>query len=43
MALDKKSAGGRVRFVLLEAMGRAKVQADVDARVVDEVIAAATA
>jgi 3-dehydroquinate synthase len=43
MALDKKSAGGRVRFVLLEAMGRAKVQADVDTRLVDEVIAAATA
>jgi len=43
MALDKKSAGGRVRFVLLEAMGRARVQADVDTRVVDEVIAGATA
>jgi 3-dehydroquinate synthase len=43
MALDKKSAGGRVRFVLLEAMGRAKVEGDVDARVLDEVIAAMTA
>jgi 3-dehydroquinate synthase len=43
MSLDKKSAAGRVRFVLLEAMGRAKVQGDVDPRLVDEVIAAATA
>jgi len=40
MAIDKKNAGGRVRFVLLEAIGRAKLQAGVDERFVDEVIAA---
>ena len=41
IAVDKKSAGGRVRFVLLEAVGRAKLRADVDARLVDETIGAA--
>src|SRR5205823_5452838 len=43
MALDKKSAAGRVRFVLLDAIGCASLQADVDARLVDEVLAAAAA
>ena len=42
MSIDKKSAAGRVRFVLLEGMGRAKLQAGIDQRLVDEVIAAAT-
>ncbi len=28
MAVDKKASGGRVKFVLLEAMGRAKISAD---------------
>jgi 3-dehydroquinate synthase len=42
MALDKKSARGQVRFVLLEAMGRAKLPAGVDTGLVDELIAAAT-
>jgi 3-dehydroquinate synthase len=41
MALDKKSAGGRVRFVLIEGMGRAKLEAGVDERLVEETIAAA--
>jgi len=41
IALDKKSAGGRVRFVLLEGLGRAKLEAGVDERLVDEAIAAA--
>jgi 3-dehydroquinate synthase len=41
IALDKKSAGGRVRFVLLEALGRARLEAGVDERLVDEAIAAA--
>ena len=41
IALDKKSAAGRVRFVLLDAIGRASLRADVDARLVDETIAAA--
>jgi len=41
MAVDKKSAGGRLRFVLLEAMGRAELHADVEPRLLDEVLAAA--
>src|SRR4051794_3043329 len=41
ISLDKKSAAGRVRFVLLDAIGRASLQGDVDARLVDETIAAA--
>ena len=41
IALDKKSAAGRVRFVLLEAVGRARLQAGIEDRVVDEAIAAA--
>jgi len=43
MALDKKSAAGRVRFVLLEGLGRAKLQAGIDERLVDEAIAATSA
>jgi 3-dehydroquinate synthase len=41
IALDKKSAAGRVRFVLLDAIGRAQLHADVDERLLDEVLAAA--
>jgi 3-dehydroquinate synthase len=41
IALDKKGAAGRVRFVLLEAVGRATLQAGVEQRLVDEAIAAA--
>jgi 3-dehydroquinate synthase len=41
IALDKKSADGRVRFVLLEAIGRASLKSDVDQRLVDATIAAA--
>jgi len=41
IALDKKSAAGRVRFVLLEAVGRARLQAGIEDRLVDEAIAAA--
>jgi 3-dehydroquinate synthase len=41
MQVDKKSAGGRVRFVLLEALGRAVLRGDVDDRLVRESIAAA--
>ena len=40
ISLDKKSAAGRVRFVLLDAIGRASLRADVDPRLVDETIAA---
>ena len=42
MSLDKKSAAGRVRFVLLEGMGRAKLQAGVDERLLEEVLATVT-
>lgn len=42
MAVDKKAARGRIRFVLLEAIGRATLRADVDERLVREAVAAAT-
>jgi 3-dehydroquinate synthase len=38
---DKKAAGGRMRFVLLESLGRAALRADLDPRLVRESIAAA--
>jgi len=41
IAVDKKNAAGRVRFVLLHGLGRAKLESSVDARLVDETIAAA--
>jgi len=41
MAVDKKAAAGRVRFVLLEAIGRASLPAPVEPKLVDEAIAAA--
>lgn len=40
MALDKKAAGGRLRFILLERIGRAVLRGDVDARLVRETLAA---
>ena len=43
IAVDKKSAGGRVRFVLLQGVGRAKLEAGVDQRLVDETIAVTSA
>ena len=39
ISLDKKNAAGRVRFVLLDGVGRAQLRADVDERLVDEVLA----
>jgi 3-dehydroquinate synthase len=42
MALDKKAAHGRTRFVVLERIGHAAARADVDERLVREVIAAAS-
>jgi 3-dehydroquinate synthase len=39
MALDKKSAQGRTRFVLLEALGKATLKSGVDERLVREVVA----
>ena len=41
IALDKKSAQGRVRFVLLEGMGKATLKSGVDDTLVREAIAAA--
>ena len=41
MTVDKKAAGGRVRFVLLEGMGRAILKSGVQSSLVDEAIAAA--
>jgi 3-dehydroquinate synthase len=41
MALDKKAAKGRTRFVLLEAIGRARLDADVDDAAVRRAIVAA--
>ena len=43
MAVDKKAARGRIRFVVLEAIGRAALRADADERLVREAIVAATA
>ena len=41
MQVDKKAAGGRARFVLLEAIGRAALRDEVDPRLVREAIVAA--
>jgi 3-dehydroquinate synthase len=41
MSVDKKAAGGRTRFVLLEAIGRAALPAPVEPRLVQDAIAAA--
>jgi 3-dehydroquinate synthase len=41
MALDKKAAKGRTRFVVLEAIGRARLRADVDDAAVRRAIVAA--
>ena len=41
MAVDKKAAGARVRFVLLHGLGHAKLESTVDESLVDQIIAAA--
>ena len=41
MQVDKKAAGGRVRFVLLDSLGKASLRAELDPRLVRESIAAA--
>ncbi len=41
MQVDKKTAGGRLRFILLEGLGRAIQRGDLDERLVRESIAAA--
>ena len=43
MALDKKSARGRMRFVLLEGLGRAALKSEIDEALVREVLAASLA
>jgi len=42
MQVDKKAARGRVRFVLLDAIGRASLRDGVDEKLVREALAAAT-
>lgn len=41
MAVDKKAAQGKLRFVVLEAIGRARLQGEIDERTVREAIVAA--
>jgi 3-dehydroquinate synthetase len=42
MALDKKAAKGKTRFILLSALGRATLPAEVDTqRVLQAIVAAA--
>jgi 3-dehydroquinate synthase len=41
MQVDKKAARGKVRFVLLDGLGRASLRGDLDSRLVRESIAAA--
>jgi 3-dehydroquinate synthase len=41
MAVDKKAAGGKTRFVLLESIGRASLRGDVDEALVRKAIVAA--
>ncbi len=41
MRVDKKAAGGKIRFVLLEGLGRAVLRGGLDARLVGESISAA--
>jgi len=41
MALDKKAAKGRMRFVVLESIGRARLRADIDDAAVRRAIVAA--
>ena len=43
MALDKKSAQGRMRFVLLEALGKAALKSGVDEPLVRQVLASSAA
>lgn len=42
MAVDKKAAQGKIRFVLLESIGRARLQGDVERDLVRKAILAAT-
>jgi 3-dehydroquinate synthase len=41
MQVDKKAAGGKLRFILLKGLGRATLRGDIDERLVRQAIAAA--
>ena len=41
MQVDKKAAAGKVRFILLDGLGRAKLRGDLDDKLIRESIAAA--
>jgi 3-dehydroquinate synthase len=41
MAVDKKAAGGELRFVLLRSIGQAELQSGIEARAIREVVVAA--
>ena len=41
MQVDKKAAAGKVRFILLDGLGRAKLRGDLDGQLIRESIAAA--
>jgi 3-dehydroquinate synthetase len=42
MAVDKKAAEGMVRFIVLDGIGRARMQGGVEERLVRHAIAAAS-
>lgn len=42
MQVDKKAEGGRLRFIVLDGIGKASIRADVDERLVRQSIAAAS-
>jgi 3-dehydroquinate synthase len=42
MAVDKKAAKGKIRFVVLESIGRARLQGDIDQQLVRKAILATT-
>ena len=41
MQVDKKAAGGKLRFIVLEGLGRAALRADIDEKLVRQSLAAA--
>jgi len=43
MRLDKKAAGKRLRFILLNGLGSARIESDVDSRLLDSILARADA
>jgi 3-dehydroquinate synthetase len=43
MRLDKKAAGKRLRFILLDGLGSARIESDVDTGLLDSILARADA